>query len=42
MGERLHDRSSAGKSIPDSSLAFRFWGAGLFVFPLMLLYIVIS
>ena len=23
---------------PQSSLAFMFWGAGLFVFPLMLLY----
>ena len=23
---------------PHSSLAFMFWGAGLFVFPLMLLY----
>jgi cytochrome d ubiquinol oxidase subunit II len=27
---------------PDSSLAFMFWGEGLFVFPLMLLYTVIS
>jgi cytochrome d ubiquinol oxidase subunit II len=27
---------------PHSSLAFMFWGAGLFVFPLMLLYAVIS
>jgi cytochrome d ubiquinol oxidase subunit II len=27
---------------PHSSLAFLFWGAGLFVFPLMLLYTVIS
>ncbi|WP_050420569.1 cytochrome d ubiquinol oxidase subunit II [Bradyrhizobium tropiciagri] len=27
---------------PHSSLAFMFWGAGLFVFPLMLLYTVIS
>jgi cytochrome bd ubiquinol oxidase subunit II len=27
---------------PQSSLAFMFWGAGLFVFPLMLLYTVIS
>ena len=27
---------------PDSSLAFMFWGAGLFVFPLMLLYTAIS
>jgi cytochrome d ubiquinol oxidase subunit II len=27
---------------PRSSLAFMFWGAGLFVFPLMLLYTVIS
>jgi cytochrome d ubiquinol oxidase subunit II len=27
---------------PHSNLAFMFWGAGLFVFPLMLLYTVIS
>ena len=27
---------------PPSSLAFMFWGCGLFVFPLMLLYTVIS
>ena len=27
---------------PYSSLAFMFWGAGLFVFPLMLLYTAIS
>jgi cytochrome d ubiquinol oxidase subunit II len=27
---------------PRSSLAFMFWGAGLFVFPLMLLYTVIN
>jgi cytochrome bd ubiquinol oxidase subunit II len=27
---------------PPSSLAFMFWGAGLFVFPLMLLYTVIN
>ena len=27
---------------PHSGLAFMFWGAGLFVFPLMLLYTVIS
>ena len=27
---------------PHSSLAFMFWGAGLFVFPLMLLYTAIS
>ena len=27
---------------PHSSLAFMFWGEGLFVFPLMLLYTAIS
>jgi cytochrome d ubiquinol oxidase subunit II len=27
---------------PHSTLAFMFWGAGVFVFPLMLLYTVIS
>jgi cytochrome d ubiquinol oxidase subunit II len=27
---------------PHSSLAFMFWGAGLFVFPLMLVYTAIS
>ena len=27
---------------PPSSLAFMFWGEGLFVFPLMLLYTAIS
>jgi cytochrome d ubiquinol oxidase subunit II len=27
---------------PHSSLAFMFWGAGLFVFPLMLIYVVFS
>jgi cytochrome d ubiquinol oxidase subunit II len=27
---------------PHSSLAFMFWGAGLFVFPLMLIYTAIS
>ena len=32
----------ADAAAPHSSLAFMFWGAGLFVFPLMLLYTVIS
>jgi cytochrome d ubiquinol oxidase subunit II len=27
---------------PQSSLAFMFWGCGVFVFPLMLLYTLIS
>jgi cytochrome d ubiquinol oxidase subunit II len=27
---------------PHSSLAFMFWGAGLFIFPLMLIYTAIS
>ena len=27
---------------PQSSLAFMFWGCGLIVFPLMLLYTVVS
>jgi cytochrome bd ubiquinol oxidase subunit II len=27
---------------PHSSLAFMFWGAGLFVFPLMLIYTIVS
>jgi cytochrome d ubiquinol oxidase subunit II len=27
---------------PHSSLAFMFWGEGLFVFPLMLIYTVVS
>ncbi len=27
---------------PHSSLAFMFWGEGLFVFPLMLLYTIVS
>jgi cytochrome bd ubiquinol oxidase subunit II len=27
---------------PHASLAFMFWGAGLFVFPLMLVYTVVS
>jgi cytochrome d ubiquinol oxidase subunit II len=27
---------------PHSSLAFMFWGEGLFIFPLMLLYTAIS
>jgi cytochrome d ubiquinol oxidase subunit II len=27
---------------PQSSLAFMFWGCGLIVFPLMLLYTIIS
>jgi cytochrome d ubiquinol oxidase subunit II len=27
---------------PHSSLAFMFWDAGLFVFPLMLLYTIVS
>jgi cytochrome d ubiquinol oxidase subunit II len=27
---------------PHSSLAFMFWGEGLFVFPLLLLYLVIG
>jgi cytochrome d ubiquinol oxidase subunit II len=27
---------------PHASLAFMFWGEGLFVFPLMLLYTVVS
>jgi cytochrome bd ubiquinol oxidase subunit II len=32
----------AAAAAPHSSLAFMFWGAGLFVFPLMLLYTAIS
>jgi len=32
----------AEAAAPHSSLAFMFWGEGLFVFPLMLLYTVIS
>jgi cytochrome d ubiquinol oxidase subunit II len=32
----------ADAAAPHSSLAFMFWGAGLFVFPLMLLYTAIS
>jgi cytochrome bd ubiquinol oxidase subunit II len=31
-----------GAAAPHSSLAFMFWGEGIFVFPLMLLYSVIS
>jgi cytochrome bd ubiquinol oxidase subunit II len=31
-----------GAAAPPSSLAFMFWGCGVFVFPLMLLYTVIS
>jgi cytochrome bd ubiquinol oxidase subunit II len=31
-----------GAAAPHSSLAFMFWGEGIFVFPLMLLYTVIS
>jgi cytochrome d ubiquinol oxidase subunit II len=27
---------------PHSSLAFMFWGEGLFIFPLMLIYSVVS
>jgi cytochrome bd ubiquinol oxidase subunit II len=27
---------------PQSSLAFMFWGAGIFVYPLMLLYAVVG
>ena len=32
----------ADAAAPQSSLAFMFWGAGLFVFPLMLLYTAIN
>jgi len=32
----------ADAAAPHSSLAFMFWGEGLFVFPLMLLYTAIS
>ena len=32
----------AEAAAPHSSLAFMFWGAGIFIFPLMLLYTVIS
>jgi cytochrome bd-type quinol oxidase subunit 2 len=32
----------AEAAAPQSSLAFMFWGGGLFVFPLMLLYMAIS
>jgi cytochrome bd ubiquinol oxidase subunit II len=32
----------AEAAAPRSSLAFMFWGAGLFVFPLMLLYTIVS
>jgi cytochrome d ubiquinol oxidase subunit II len=27
---------------PHSSLAFMFWGAGIFIFPLMLIYTAVS
>jgi cytochrome d ubiquinol oxidase subunit II len=36
---RRHRREAAA---PPSSFAFMFWGPGLFVFPLMLLYSAIS
>jgi cytochrome d ubiquinol oxidase subunit II len=32
----------AEAAAPHSSLAFMFWGEGIFVFPLMLLYTAIS
>lgn len=32
----------AEAAAPHASLAFMFWGAGLFVFPLMLLYAAVS
>ena len=31
-----------GAAAPHSSLAFMFWGEGIFVYPLMLIYMVIS
>jgi len=31
-----------GAAAPHSSLAFMFWGDGIFVYPLMLIYTVIS
>ena len=34
--------SVAEAAAPHSTLAFMFWGAGLFVFPLMLFYTAIS
>ena len=34
--------ASSGCGTPHSSLAFMFWGAGLFVFPLMLAYTAIN
>lgn len=37
----VHDRPR-GVAAPHSSLAFMFWGEGLFVFPLMLVYTAIS
>jgi cytochrome d ubiquinol oxidase subunit II len=30
---------SVGTAAPHASLAFMFWGEGLFVFPLMLIYV---
>jgi cytochrome d ubiquinol oxidase subunit II len=38
MGGPAHTFAAA----PQSSLAFMFWGEGLFVFPLLLLYTAIS
>ena len=35
-------RSEVAGAAPPSSLAFMFWGEGLFVFPLMLVYTAIS
>jgi cytochrome bd ubiquinol oxidase subunit II len=35
-------RSEVAGAAPPSSLAFMFWGEGLFVFPLLLLYTAIS
>ena len=40
LGESPDARPRA--AAPHSSLAFMFWGAGLFVFPLMLIYTAIS
>jgi cytochrome d ubiquinol oxidase subunit II len=38
----LVDAEGVAGATPPSSLAFMFWGEGLFVFPLLLLYTAIS
>ena len=42
MAKTVADQAAETLAAAHSSLAFMFWGEGVFVFPLMLVYTVVS